>query len=70
MFGHRRCRLTETSTAYLEWASASKSLLSGSSSVAAIDCKKEIAAEISSMTAPTTAMRRMGILKHSFSGNA
>ena len=70
VFGDNRYKLPEASTVYLEWASASKSVLSGSSSVAAIDCKKEIAAEISNMTAPTTAMRRTGILKQSFSGNA
>ena len=67
---HPQQQVDSASTDYLEWASARRSLLSGSSSVAATDCKKEMAAEMSSMTAPTIAIRITGILKHCFSGNA
>ena len=68
--GRQKGGLAEPTIDYLECASASKSLLSGSSSVAATDCKKDIAAEMSSMTAPTIAIRRIGSLKHCLSGNA
>ena len=48
----------------LACARASRSLLSGSSSVAAKDCRNEMAADSSSITAPTTSRMSVGILKH------
>lgn len=54
----------------LACARASRSLLSGSSSVAAKDCRKEMAADSNNIAAPTTSKISVGIFKHWCSGKA